>query len=65
MDKKSILVVDDEKDLVETVTFRLESAGYKIIPAYDGLEALEKARMEKRQRIIEVALGHEDTPFGW
>ncbi len=52
MGKKRILLVDDEKDLVETVTFRLEGAGYEIIPAYDGLEAFEKARLAKPDLII-------------
>ena len=52
MAKKRILLVDDEKDLVETVTFRLEAAGYEVIPAYDGQEALDKARKEKPDLII-------------
>lgn len=52
MTKKRILLVDDEKDLVETVTFRLEAAGYEVIPAYDGSEALEKTRREKPDLII-------------
>ncbi len=52
MAKKRILLVDDEKDLVDTVTFRLHSLDYEIIPAYDGLEALEKARKEKPDLII-------------
>ena len=52
MDKKKILVVDDEKDLVETVTFRLESIGYEVIPAYDGQEGLDRAHKEKLDLII-------------
>lgn len=52
MDKKKILLVDDEKDLVETVSFRLEAFGYKVIPAYDGKEALEKAKKDKPDLII-------------
>ncbi len=52
MDKKRILLVDDEKDLVETVTFRLEANNYEVIPAYDGQEALEKAKKEKPDLII-------------
>lgn len=49
---KRILLVDDEKDLVATVTFRLEAAGYVVIPAYDGQEGLNKARKEKPDLII-------------
>lgn len=52
MDKKRILVVDDEKDLVETVTLRLNSVGYEVISAYDGPQALQKARKEKPDLII-------------
>ena len=52
MEKKKILLVEDEKDLVETVTLRLEAAGYKIMPAYDGREGFEKAKREKPDLII-------------
>lgn len=51
-DKKCILLVDDEKDLVETVSFRLQAAGYEVVPAYDGQEALEKARSLKPSLVI-------------
>lgn len=51
-DKKRILLVDDEKDLVETLTFRLESAGYEVIAAYDGMQGLEKARKELPDLIL-------------
>lgn len=50
--KKKILLVDDEVDLVETVKYRLEKSGYEVIPAYDGQEALDKARREKPDLII-------------
>jgi len=52
MEKKKILLVDDERDLVETVTFRLEAGGYEVLPAYDGQEGLDKARKEKPDLII-------------
>ena len=52
MAKKRILVVDDEKDLVETVTFRLEASGYEVIAAGDGQEGLDKARKEAPDLII-------------
>jgi len=38
-----ILLVDDEKELVGAVSSYLEGQGYKVIPAYNGREALEKA----------------------
>ena len=52
MDKKKILIVDDEKDLVETVVFQLQISGYDAIVAYDGQEGLDKARKEKPDLII-------------
>ena len=52
MSKKRILFVDDEKDLVTMVAVRLESKGYEVLAAYDGEEALAKARKEKPDLII-------------
>ena len=52
MDKKKILIVDDEKDLVETIIFQLEGSGYEAIAAYDGQEGLDKARKDKPDLII-------------
>jgi DNA-binding response OmpR family regulator len=37
-------VVDDEPDAVELVEFNLKSAGYDVVSAPDGEEALRKAR---------------------
>ena len=44
MNKKTILVADDEIDIVETVKFMLESEGFNVLTAYDGEEALKTAR---------------------
>lgn len=52
MSKKKILVVDDEPQLVEMVRMRLEANDYEVIAAYDGLEALEKARRENPDLIL-------------
>ena len=49
---KRILLVEDEKDLVKAVTFRLQTNGYEIITAYDGQEGLDKARKEKPDLVI-------------
>jgi DNA-binding response OmpR family regulator len=50
--KPVVLVVDDEKDLVETIIFQLQGSGYETIVAYDGQEGLDKARKEKPDLII-------------
>lgn len=49
---KKILVVDDEVQLVEMLKMRLEASNYNVITAYDGQEALGKARKEKPDLII-------------
>ena len=41
---KKILLVDDEEDIVKVVSLRLKVAGYEIVTAFDGEEALDKAR---------------------
>ena len=42
--RKKILVVDDDADLVELLSFNLKKAGFAIGTAFDGVEALKKAR---------------------
>ena len=51
-DRKRILIVDDEKDLVDILKARLEIEGYEILAAYDGQEGLEKAQEEKPDLIL-------------
>jgi len=38
---KLILVVDDDPDLVEAISMKLESKNYRVAKAYDGIEAWE------------------------
>lgn len=40
---KKILIVDDEKSIVDILKLNLQKEGYNVIEAYDGLEAIEKA----------------------
>lgn len=49
---KRILLVDDEVELVSMMKMRLEASGYEVLTAYDGKEALDKARQEKPDLII-------------
>jgi len=37
-----ILLVDDEKDIIEFLQYNLEAEGFEVIPAYNGIEALSK-----------------------
>ena len=49
---KRVLVVDDESNIVDILKFNLEREGYEVICAYDGGEALEKARNEAPDLIL-------------
>lgn len=42
-DMKTILVVDDDREIVRAIELSLESEGYHILKAYDGMEALDLA----------------------
>lgn len=52
IEKKRLLVVDDEIDILRTVKMSLEMEGYEIITALDGMEALEKARKNNPALIV-------------
>jgi DNA-binding response OmpR family regulator len=52
MDKKRILIVDDEEDILSVLKFRLEANNYEALTASDGQEGLNKARTEKPDLII-------------
>jgi len=41
--KKRVLVVDDERDIVDLLRYNLEREGYEVIAAGNGQQALEKA----------------------
>ncbi|MCB9231396.1 MAG: response regulator transcription factor [Bacteroidia bacterium] len=44
MSAKKILIVDDEKDILELLQYRLEMEGYEVEKARDGEKGLEKAK---------------------
>src|SRR4030043_1865669 len=52
MEKKKILVVDDEVDLVKTIQFSLALEGYKVLVSYNGEDALSQARKENPDLIL-------------
>ena len=49
---KLILVVDDDPDLVESVSMKLESEGFQVAKAYDGVEAWDRIKDEKPKMLI-------------
>ena len=52
MNKKRILVVDDERHIVRLVQVNLERQGYEVLTAFDGVEALEKVKNEDPDMVV-------------
>jgi len=50
--QKRILVVDDNAVVVKTLSMKLESAGFTVLKALDGSEAVSLARREKPDLIV-------------
>ena len=48
----NVLVCDDDKDIVEAISIYLETAGYAVVKAYDGFEALDKIKTEEIHLVI-------------
>jgi len=44
---KKILVVDDEMHIIRIVKYKLESAGYQVLSALNGADALKIAKEDK------------------
>lgn len=49
---KKVLVVDDDKNICELLSLYLKNDGYTVVFAYDGSEAVTKAKEEKPNIII-------------
>lgn len=77
MDKKKILVVEDEKAIADILVFNLQREGYDTLVAYDGAEGLRRALEDAPDLILLdvmlpemdgfAVLGHirekQDTPI--
>jgi signal transduction histidine kinase/predicted metal-dependent phosphoesterase TrpH len=50
--REKILIVDDERDLVEMLAYNLQKKAYQILTAYNGFEAWEKIESEKPHLLI-------------
>jgi|GEM_PF-204916 len=60
---KKILAVDDERHVVRLVQVNLERAGYEVVTAFDGRDALEKVELENPDLVVlDVRMPHMD---GW
>jgi len=49
---KKILIVDDNEVVIKTITLKLQGAGYQVISAMDGSEAVSAARRENPDLIL-------------
>ena len=64
MAEKTILVIDDDIDLVEIIRVTLESQGYRVIDAQNGERGLELARGASPDLILlDVMMGTVDEGF--
>jgi DNA-binding response OmpR family regulator len=52
MAAKYVLIVDDDPDLVETVSMMLESKGYEVGKAYDGIEGEESIKKRRPDVLV-------------
>lgn len=49
---KTVLIVEDEKNIVDILRFNLQREGYRTVEAYDGADGLAKARSENPDIIL-------------
>ncbi len=52
MDKKKILVVDDEPDFLNLIKIRLEANDYDVVTALDGISALDKVKSDNPDAVL-------------
>ena len=58
----TILIVDDEKDILELLKYNLEKEGYKVLTANNGKEALGAAHQHPQLIVLDVMMPEMD---GW
>ena len=59
--KETVLVVDDDREIVGAIALALEKEGYRVLRAYDGMEALDHALdPELRLILMEVMMPRLD-----
>ena len=51
-EQRTILVADDESHILHVVSLKLRNAGYRVVTAHDGQEALDAALQERPDLII-------------
>jgi two-component system alkaline phosphatase synthesis response regulator PhoP len=59
---QKILIVDDEKDIIEMLQYNLEKEGYGVLTAQNGKRALEQAQKNPDLIVLDVMMPEMD---GW
>ena len=49
---QTILVCDDDKEIVEAIQIYLEQEGYEVLTAYDGMQALQQIRQNQIDLLV-------------
>ena len=49
---QTILVCDDDKEIVEAIQIYLEQEGYEVLTAYDGMQALAQIRQNRIDLLV-------------
>ncbi|MDR0706032.1 MAG: response regulator [Planctomycetaceae bacterium] len=50
--KKKILIVDDDREIIESIRIALEAAGYDVVVSFDGDQGLILVNKEKPDLVI-------------
>lgn len=50
--KPCVLIIDDENDIIEILTYILKKHGMDVVPAYDGIEALKLLNTQKFSGVV-------------
>jgi len=61
MKAKTILVVDDDRDLVQTTKAFLEARGYRVNTAHSGIEARDELKRERPDLVVLDIMMDYDT----
>ena len=56
MEKLTVLVVDDDREIVESIAIFLQADGYLVRKAYNGLEALDIVMTRERYTLSYLTL---------
>jgi CheY-like chemotaxis protein len=64
IERRKILIVDDDAVILKALTLKLETAGYAVVTASDGADALRALREEKPDLVLLDISFPPDVPHG-